>query len=213
MPETIVDMEVIMIDGVLERNVIDYNKYRLHCFKSNIPCRLSDSNLEKILKNRYNKISRIKKRFVWLIVKYRYQYFLTFTFDSHYIDKTDRTKRDLIKKTLLSFDNDIKYIVNVDYGKQNEREHYHAIVGTNNSDNLRDFLKLNYPCLTSCDLINTGIDDIKKVSKYINKLSNHCLKDSTKGKRILFNFKGYDVFKPPLNKYYYILDSHNLGLL
>lgn len=201
-----------MIDGLLEYEVINYNKYRLRCYKSQIPLRFEDSRLERILKNRYNKISRIKKRFVYLIHTYKYHYFCTFTFDDETITKCDRTKRDLIKSSLLSFDSDIKYILNIDYGKKTEREHYHCIVGTNVKGNLREHLDREYPCRISCDFIDCSTDDIKRLSKYINKLSNHCIKDSTKGKRLVFNFKGYDSFKPPLNRYLYILDSYNLGL-
>ena len=29
-------------------------------------------------------------------------------------------------------------------------------------------------------------------SKYINKLTNHCIKATTKRQRLLYNFKGYD---------------------
>lgn len=201
-----------MIDGLLEKEVINYNQYRLHCFKSNIPLRFEDSKLERILKNRYAKVSRIKKRFVYLIVKYKYHYFCTFTFDDDLIEKCDRTKRDLIKSSLMSFDSDVSYILNVDYGSKTEREHYHCIVATNNPTNLRQHLKEIYPCRSGCKFVSTSSNDIKRLSKYINKLSNHCIKDSTKGKRLVFNFKGYDAFKPPLNRYLYILDSYNLGL-
>lgn len=58
-----------------------------------------------------------------------YVWFCTFTFDNYYIDKSDRTKRDLIKRVLNS--HDFIYILNIDYGKTTEREHYHCILGTN----------------------------------------------------------------------------------
>lgn len=200
-----------MIDYFLENEVIRYNQSKYKAFKNSLNYN-QIQKLDNILKARYNKISRIKRRFVYLITNYRYHYFCTFTFDNDLISKCDRTKRDIIKNSLLSFDSDIKYILNVDYGSKTEREHYHCLIATNNNANLRQHLKEFYPCRSGCEYISTSSDDIKRLSKYINKLSNHCIKDSTKGKRIVFNFKGYDTFKPPLNRYLYILDSYNLGL-
>lgn len=201
-----------MFDSKLESEVIKYNQYLRQCFTTNTPIRLQNKEYDRILNARYNKISRIKRRFVFLISRYKFIYFCTFTFDDKLIKKCDRTKRDLIKASLNSFDSDIKFILNVDYGTKTEREHYHCLVGTNKSSSLRQHLKNVYPCRTGVEFVPCSVSDIKRLSKYINKLSNHCLKDSTKGKRIYFNFKGYDVFKPPLNRYHYILDSYNLGL-
>lgn len=201
-----------MFDSKLESQVIKYNQYLKRCFKTNTPVRLQNKEYERILNARYEKISRIKRRFVYLIQNYTYIYFCTFTFDNDLIKKCDRTKKDCIKSSLHSFDSDIKFILNVDYGDKTEREHYHALVGTHSPLSLRQHLKDTYPCRTGCEFVDIHTDDIKRLSKYINKLSNHCVKDSTKRKRIYFNFKGYDVFKPPLNRIMYILDSDNLGL-
>ena len=199
-----------LINLSLEYDLIEYSKQRNIAFR-NYKKFNHIEKYDKILNARYCKISRIKKRFVYLVSNYSFIYFCTFTFDNDYIDKCDRTKRDLIKFSLLSFDSDIKYIINVDYGSKKEREHYHGIIATNNTGNLRKHLKNVYPCLTSCDFVPCSCSDIKKVSKYINKLSNHCIKDSTKNKRILYNFKGYDNYKE-LGRYLYIIDSYNLGL-
>ena len=119
-----------------------------------------------------------------------------------------------IKKNILkpaSFDRDVRtgnlikkyinipgfyYILNVDYGKSTERQHFHCILATNIDVNLDQFLQSNYPCHSYSMLCNTSLQDFVKVSKYINKLVNHCLKASTNKQRLVYNFKGYDDFCP-----------------
>lgn len=197
-----------MIDNNFMHDVILYNQMRLKGFQNgyDVP---EIKIFERVLKARYNKVSRIKRRFIYMISKKTHSYFCTFTFDDNFIDCCDRTKRDLIKKCLNAFDNNCLYILNVDYGKKTEREHYHCIVSTDLPD-LDEFLKIAYPCFTCTKEINLLSDDVKRVCKYINKLSNHCLKASTKNKRIVYNFKGYDIWPAPLNRLMYIRDYYFL---
>lgn len=192
-------------------SVIDYNKQKFNAFRNGEYFE-PNKEFEKILCARYMKVSRLKKRFIYLLSRFEKIYFCTFTFDNVYITKCDRTKRDLIKDTLNSFSSDIHYILNVDYGKKNEREHYHCLVGTNNTDDFRKFLKEQYPYFTSCDLIHKEKKDVLKISKYINKLSNHCIKDTTKNKRIVYNFKGYDNLDKYLSFISYTFDKYKIGL-
>lgn len=199
------------IDFVLLNDLIEYNKYRRYCFINKIDF-VPDINFERKLKARYMKVSRIKKRLMYLFTRFDFIYFVTFTFDDNLINKCDRTKRDLIKSSLLSFDKDIKFILNIDYGKKTEREHYHCIVATNNNSSLSIHLKNTYPCFNKTELCNKKSSDLKMLSKYINKLTNHSLKASTKNKRIYFNFKGYDNLDPFLSKYVQVLDKEKLFL-
>lgn len=182
-----------MKDDILLSEVIEYNKSRYYSFKNNIPFEYNN-NFDKILNARYHKISRIKKRLIWLFLTKKYVWFCTFTFDDNIIKKSDRTKKDLIKKCLKVYD--FKYILNVDFGKKTEREHYHCIIGTDNSLNIDKYLKDHYPCFTSALKCNVEINDFNRLSKYINKLTNHCIKESTKNNRIVYNFKGFEALCP-----------------
>lgn len=173
--------------------VINYNQNKYNCFKRNIDFDINE-DYERVLKARYNKVSRIKRRFVYLLTRYDYIWFCTFTFDNHYIDKTTRTKRDLIKNVLYT--HDFKFILNVDYGKTTEREHYHCIIGTNIDFDVNQFLQDEYPCFCLAINCKKGENDLKRLVKYINKLTNHCIKATTKKQRMLYNFKGYDDFCP-----------------
>ena len=182
-----------MEDIELLTKVIEYNKNRYNAFKNGI---VIEPNIEyeRILSARYMKVSRVKKRLVYLLYNFRYIWFCTFTFDDYYINKCDRTKKDLIKKCINKFD--FKYILNVDYGKKTEREHYHCIIATDYNIDLDKYLKEHYMCFSSALLCNTDITDLKRLTKYINKLSNHCVKASTKRERIIYNFKGFDLVNP-----------------
>lgn len=200
-----------MVDYFLISDIISYNQARYMAFKNGEYFE-ENKDYERILNARYCKVSRIKKRVVYLFSYYKYIYFCTFTFDNDLLSKCDRTKRDYIKHALSSFDNDVKYILNVDYGHKNEREHYHCIVATNNNGNLRNHLKKEYPCLSGCDKVNMSCKDLKCIAKYINKLTNHCIKKETKNKRIIYNFKDYYSSLKELGRIEFILDSHKLGL-
>ena len=190
-------------DFELLSKVIDYNKQRYFAYKNGV---VLDENkdFERILKARYQKCSRIKKRFVYLLTRFDYIWFVTFTFDNYYINKSDRTKRDLMKSVLNT--HDFKYMLNIDYGKKNEREHYHCIIGTNIDFDVNQYIQSFYPCHCLAIQCKRGKNDFKRLLKYINKLTNHCLKSTTRNRRMLYNFKGYDLFDTKEGTFFYHLD-------
>ena len=202
------------IDNELLFNIINYNKSRKNYFRNNktLSSFISNVKYERILSARYMKVSRVKKRVVYLMARFKYVWFCTFTFDNYYINKCDRTKRDLIKNT-LSLISDVHYILNVDYGSKTEREHYHCILGTNYILDVNQIFQEKYPCFCSALKVRSTEDDYNRLSKYINKLSNHCIKESTKNKRIIYNFKGYDLLFPTANERFIAYTRDKLALL
>ena len=77
---------------------------------------------------------------------------------------------------------------------------------------VNQFFQNHYPCHCLAILCKNGFDDFKRLTKYINKLTNHCIKATTKRQRILYNFKGYNSFCPT-NKdasLIYFLEYENL---
>lgn len=171
--------------------VIKYNHEKYIAFKNELPFEL-ELDFEKVLKARYMKVSRIKKRLIYLLSHSSYVWFCTFTFDNYYINKSDRTKRDLIKSVIGT--HDFIYMLNIDYGKTTEREHYHCIIGTDIDFNVNQFIQDKYPCFCLAILCKKGREDFERLGKYINKLTNHCIKSTTKKQRMLYNFKGFDDF-------------------
>lgn len=186
--------DYLLYDYELLVNVSEYNKKR---YFSHLNGEYFPENIEyeRILKARYQKSSRIKRRMVYLFSRCNYIWFCTFTFSDKYINKTTRTKRDLIK-SVLNF-KDFKYILNVDYGKSTQREHYHCLLGTNENIDINEMFQFSYiGGFSKSILCKNGIDDFTRLRKYIDKLVNHCIKASTTRQRLVYNFKGYDIITP-----------------
>ena len=190
------------------------NKDSKYYFTNGIPLDIP-KYYKNLLDNRYHKTSRIKKMIIYMLSRRKYMYFITFTFNNNYINKCDRTKKDLIKNVLNDvIDNDFLYMLNVDYGTTTEREHYHCLLATDYLFNISNYLDLCYPCFTKTEQVRIDNKDISRLSKYINKLSNHATKQSTHYNRIYYNFKGYNIYKndSKLGWVVYTLDKHKLGL-
>ena len=190
--------------------VIDYNKNRFLAFKNNTNFEIIPE-YERVLKARYMKSSRIKRRLVYLLSGYEYIWFCTFTFNNNYINKCTRTKRDLIKMVLNLYD--FKYMLNIDYGKNTEREHYHCILATNCDLDINEIFQFYYEGGFSFSIkCKNGLNDLKRLSKYLDKLTNHCIKATTKRQRILYNFKGYEALFPTSSeqKIAYLKDFYSL---
>lgn len=105
--------------------------------------------------------------------------FLTLTFDNESMQATTiETKRRYVTRCLKQFG--VPYIANVDYGSKNDRLHYHAIIQLDK---------------ISCKCWDYGNIDFKKViipnetaiSKYLNKLTNHAIKETCKGNRLIYS--------------------------
>ena len=85
-------------------------------------------------------------------------------------------------------------MANIDYGKENEREHYHGIILVNEQLEIKK-TKVNNLYKKSLQVWEkNGFSDLKEIkipnekalSKYINKLTNHAKKDSTKKQRVIY---------------------------
>lgn len=176
----------------LLNDLISYNKKRFFAFRNHLPFEYNDT-YEKLLNARIQKVGRIKKRLLYLLLRYAHVWFCTFTFSDKYINKSERTKRDLIKSVLQS--HDFKYILNIDYGKSTQRQHFHCVLATNIDMDVNQFFQSFYKGGYSLSIpCKKGVDDLTRLTKYIDKLVNHCIKATTKKQRLVYNFKGYDIF-------------------
>jgi hypothetical protein len=130
----------------------------------------------------YKRVARLKER-IREAVESGSAWFITITFNNETLSKTnEKTRRLYITrwlKTLSPF-----YVANIDYGKTKGREHYHAVITSDQrppktwSYGFIDILK-----------VKTSDNDTKRISKYISKLTNHAIKHTTKGKRIIYSRK------------------------
>lgn len=124
--------------------------------------------------------ARLKKRIENMIINNNCL-FLTLTFTDDVLNSTSFETR---KKYVLRFLNNLNcaFVGNVDYGSQNGREHYHCIVAIDN---------------VSCNDWNYGAINFKRIinknslalAKYVAKLTNHALKETTNNSRIIYSRK------------------------
>ena len=131
---------------------------------------------------KYQRTNRLKKR-IQEAVESGSAYFITITFNPETLKNTnEQTRRKYVSRWLKSLSE--FYVANIDYGLINEREHYHAVITSDNKPpkswpyGFIDILK-----------IKTTENDTKRISKYISKLTNHAIKHTTKSKRIIYSKK------------------------
>lgn len=131
----------------------------------------------------YARLKRLRARVAGMIVKYNSLWFVTLTFSDETLARTSQAYR---KRLVKQFLNDYpEYVANIDYGKENEREHYHALVAGNSiidSNWTKYGFIYNELCLLS-DIDST----VPAVSKYVAKLSNHAVKETCKQNYLIYS--------------------------
>jgi len=144
--------------------------------------------------SRRKKVERLKKKLEYRINNFKCLW-LTLTFRDDVLDNTSElTRRRYIARFLKSL-NIPFYVANIDYGDKEknenslEREHYHAII---QSDYL-DMALYDYGFVFVEQIYNTT-DSIARISKYINKLTAHAFKDSTRGQSRLIYSRGVNDY-------------------
>ena len=99
-------------------------------------------------------------------------WFCTFTINDEHMKKDHQRKlKDTYKET--------NYIINVDYGTKTNRKHYHGII-----ESKKKPISWNYGF---CDFREIKIENINNIAMYINKITNHTLKETTKRERIIYS--------------------------
>lgn len=127
----------------------------------------------------YARVRRLNKKIASMIFSGQC-IFLTFTFTDEILETTTfDTRRQKVRRFLSSYN--CPYVANVDYGKTNGREHYHALIQTNKID----YKKYNYGAINGKRV--SGTNSGVKLAKYIAKLTNHAIKHTTRQNRIIYD--------------------------
>lgn len=137
----------------------------------------SDVGRESIRVNKasYSRRSRLQKRIENMLSNaLECSYFLTLTFNDKVLENTSKdTRRQYIRKLLKSTCS--SYVANIDFGKHNHREHYHAVVTTNiDLNDYKGFDKYGFVCVQPI----RQVTDSSKLAKYVVKLTNHAIKET-----------------------------------
>jgi len=168
---------------ILERsngNIKDMTQLSLECEESGLKREFKECI--KINNASYKRVQRLRERVSRIVASPNGYLFLTMTFTNDVLASTNaKTRRDYARLFLSSICDD--YVGNIDFGDEHEREHYHAIVNIGFVDHsLWKYGNLDFKSRYF------GNDDLQTVrmSKYVTKLSNHAIKESTKRSALIF---------------------------
>lgn len=140
-------------------------------------------------KARHNQMTNMRRHIEYYTQSNDYDLvFATFTFTDEYLNKNFQYRRKQLLNCLKSCDVIKDYIVNIDYGKQTEREHYHGILFIKKGSVEWSFkrgkkfwyienMPINYN-LGFCSFEKVGNEkyDNDRVAQYVAKLNLHALK-------------------------------------
>lgn len=134
-----------------------------------------------MLNNDYARRTRCLDKTNTLVNNNKVVYFGTLTFKNDVLDKTTiETRRKYVSRYLKSIS--CEYIANIDFGdkdknpQSNEREHYHCLIAC---ENMPISWKYGF---CKFEKVRTDLQDCKRTSKYICKLTNHAMKVERSGK-------------------------------
>jgi hypothetical protein len=129
----------------------------------------------------YSRVHRLKHTISKIVLSGN-AYFITLTFDDDALFSTNETtRRKNVSRYLKTISND--YVANVDYGTDKGREHYHAVLSLPEGKNSLKWAYGFYKVVK----IGKRDSDIVKISKYISKLTNHAIKETTRSSRIIYS--------------------------
>ena len=128
----------------------------------------------------YARVKRLKDRISSMLREGRC-YFLTLTFSDDTLERVSaKTRRRYVTYFLKSLSD--TYVANIDFGSQNQREHYHAVVLADGVD----MSAWNCFGFSKAQKIASE-DDFTPLAKYISKLTNHAVKATTNGCRAIYS--------------------------
>jgi hypothetical protein len=135
----------------------------------------------KLNHNEYKRVKRLKEKMLDSVLSDN-ALFLTLTFNSDTIARTTiPTRRRYVSRYLKS--QSAFYIANIDFGARNGREHYHAVV-VGQSIDYKAWHSLG--AIKGLKIAPTR-NDTTRVSKYVAKLTNHAIKETTKQFRLIYS--------------------------
>lgn len=144
--------------------------------------RISNAKCKRVLK--------LKKRIFDMIYK-NDCLFLTLTFNNYSMEHNSAdSRRQAVRRFLNSLN--VPYVANIDFGAKNEREHYHAVVEIGRID----YKKWKYGAINGLKIRNDikydedGVitsESVEKISRYVAKLTNHAIKETTKRSVIIYS--------------------------
>ena len=168
------------LSGDKSRDYETYQELKDYCKYTNLEKEFNEC--AKINHATFQRTKRLKERISYMLHNFDCA-FLTLTFKDQVFQSSNyKTRRTYVARFLKELG--AYYIANVDYGKKNGREHYHAIVGC-----VPDKLAWSYGFSNVKPICAIDCNTNDKLAKYITKLTNHCIKETTKRYALLYSRK------------------------
>lgn len=136
----------------------------------------------KIIESDRSRHKRLKHRIKKMLEKGQC-IFLTLTFTDEVLQNTSpATRKQYVIRTLKQITDD--YVANIDFGKEHEREHYHAVVRADfySQDCWQYGFSKGKP-------ITYYVEDPNFVTRYLIKLTNHALKETCHRSQVIYSKK------------------------
>lgn len=170
---------------------------------------------EKIERARVVRSHRLKKRLTYMLNSCHTAVFVTLTFrDDVLASTTAETRRRYVTRFLNAQGDGVQYVANKDFGARNGREHYHAVIcgevdtawwrehcGAVNVEYIKApgfarKIPKKYRDL-SPELLAERLkaDNAARLAKYISKLTNHAIKETTRRSVIIYS-RSNELWKP-----------------
>lgn len=154
---------------------------------------LGDKKVKEIIRlcnSKVKRVVRLRERITSMILNSECL-FLTLTFTDKTLSCTSaKSRRTFVSRFLRQFN--VPYVGNIDFGKKNGREHYHALIAIGKIDyHLWTYGAINGLKVRN-DIDYTADGEIKytsiqKIAKYIAKLTNHAIKETTKRSVLIYS--------------------------
>lgn len=146
---------------------------------------------EKINRASYKRVKYLRGRIKSMIVYP--SLFLTLTFTDDVLKSTSsKTRRDYVQRFLRNLE--CNYVGNIDFGKLNGREHYHAVVQVKRID----YSLWHYGAIKGEKIRLDKSSSAERLAKYVSKLTNHAIKETTKRNAIMYSRIKYTSYPDDL---------------
>lgn len=133
----------------------------------------------RLFENYRKRTQRLRKRITKIIQSD--SLFLTFTFTDQSLASTSQeTRQQYVRRFLNTISSN--YVANIDFGKTNGREHYHAICTVSEKV---DYNAWKYGALNGVKVRKSS--NPLALAKYINKFVHHATKESTCKSKIIYS--------------------------
>lgn len=148
-----------------------------------------------IINAKNHRYSRLLKR-ISMFLETGTCYFVTLTWRDDILQdpkKPEEVRRRYVRRFLKKIAP--LYIANIDFGDQTQREHYHAVIRTDDPDEIQ-----TWPYgFVNVQKIRYDRKSMEKISHYVTKLANHAKKDSTQNRRVIYSvYRDFWKYKEPV---------------